>query len=206
MHVGNIRVGSPCVYVLVVCGPLTYGEITARGGWSAPPTLLVSVWAGLSHYWQDSPSIQGNEFHPRNRDRSNQHEGALWNHLIIRLQTRGINWFNICLFEDPIWWEICLDVDLQPASLGLAYHCVYVRNSMVKICMHEWRQTDTIGHITCVSPAHCATIWKDTQKKAKINTKNKNNKSFTQTSRVGLGCNNIILMWEAQFVNVLIWM
>lgn len=45
-----------------------------RGTDFIPPVLTASAWAGLSHYWQDSLSIQGNKFQSGNGDRANQHE------------------------------------------------------------------------------------------------------------------------------------
>lgn len=67
----------------------------------SPPPSTASVWARLSHYWQDSLSIHGNEFHPWNGDRSNQHDIALWKQALIHSHKLRANWLN--LPEDDLW-------------------------------------------------------------------------------------------------------
>lgn len=166
MHAGG---SSVCA----VYGLLTLEKWQTRARFTPPP-FTASVWAGLSHYWQDSLSIQGNEFHPWNGDRFNQREGALWNRLIIRFQTRGINWLN--LFQDDLWSDVALfdregDMWRSPAA-----SIPPLRNSRVAgKDMHanqtkqerRGRPESLRCHLTCVSPARCATIWKDKHKKDK---------------------------------------
>ncbi|CAB1457379.1 unnamed protein product [Pleuronectes platessa] len=52
-----------------------FGEMTSEGQSQSPPPP--AAWAGLSHYCEDSPSIQGNEFIRAMETDLNRHEGAL---------------------------------------------------------------------------------------------------------------------------------